>query len=1165
MRILNFDLLAFGPFTDTHLELDGTATDFHVFFGNNEAGKSSALRALSALLFGVPTRTTDHFVHEHTALRIGGRLRHSDGSELIFVRRKGRKNTLLASDGTALPDTALNAFLAGVDANQFETAFGIDHARLEEGAREILKGGGEVGQSLFAAGLGTANLREVLTQLDEQASSLFRQQGHKPTINATLTQYRDALKRIRDLSMSSRAWSDLEKDIAKSQQKRDEVAQEQTDLATKKNRLSRLLKLLPYLGRRRALLEELAPLADVVRFGAGISDSRIDAIRMLEDANKAKGVAESQMKHAQEKVRGLSVSDETLRDEGAITALHEELGSYRKAAQDAGKLQGRQDQLRTDAATILAELRPELTLDDAENLQLETAAKARIRDLAEKHQALVEGAERASQDVENAEASLMELKRELSDLDELSDETRAKLVVGRLRKSGDIEAALAEKATACEAARKGAEVALAALGFWSGTLEEVEELAVPALETVDRFQEEIRASDDRASRAASDTSATRKQLVEQDEKLEALRLAGEVLTETDLAAARMHRTDGWQLVRRAWLDQEDIDEAARAFDPERPLQNSYEHSVEKADEVADRLRREADRVARRAELEAHRERLADELARLAADAAVLATEREQLQARWEQIWSPLGISPLPPREMRAWLSRHSIVVSQASQFRDLTVSVESLDRTIAAARNELNDALGTAREPTLGEQETLAAGLQRAEQVVAAIEAIRRRRSELKKGIEQLETQSDAARAQEKKKGGLLETWRADWANSIAVLGLPGTARPAEANAVLDRLNDLFRNIDETKGLKSRLKGITRDADDFTRQGKALTARIAPDLIGSPPDHAVETLWVRLAISKQAAATLEQINEQLDTLKETIDGAEEDIKLATARLDGLCAQFGCMNLEELEELERQSALGTELDGKLAQLDEHLLEMGGGATVEQLVAEEEATDTGTLEARIDELERRSKELEERRSSLDQLIGGRRADLDRVDGSSQAASEASRAQGLLARIRTDSEQYVRLRLASELLRREIERYREANQGPLLERASGLFEGLTLGSFSGLASDFDDKDQPILLGVRANGDRVGVNGMSDGTCDQLYLSIRLATLEQYLAAHEPIPFVVDDILIRFDDQRAGAALHALRELSSRTQVLFFTHHQRLVELAQELGEGAVAIHAL
>ena len=98
-----------------------------------------------------------------------------------------------------------------------------------------------------------------------------------------------------------------------------------------------------------------------------------------------------------------------------------------------------------------------------------------------------------------------------------------------------------------------------------------------------------------------------------------------------------------------------------------------------------------------------------------------------------------------------------------------------------------------------------------------------------------------------------------------------------------------------------------------------------------------------------------------------------------------------------------------------------------------------------------------------------------------------------------------------------------------------------------------EFVEKDAPVIVGVRPGSKEiVGVEGMSDGTADQLYLALRLASLETYLDKNEPIPFVVDDILIRFDNDRAKAVLQVLAELSTKTQVIFFTHHRHLEDLA-------------
>ena len=86
-----------------------------------------------------------------------------------------------------------------------------------------------------------------------------------------------------------------------------------------------------------------------------------------------------------------------------------------------------------------------------------------------------------------------------------------------------------------------------------------------------------------------------------------------------------------------------------------------------------------------------------------------------------------------------------------------------------------------------------------------------------------------------------------------------------------------------------------------------------------------------------------------------------------------------------------------------------------------------------------------------------------------------------------------------------------------------------------------------------------------MSDGTRDQLYLALRLAHVEQQVVTTEPLPLVLDDLLIHFDDERSGAALSVLAELSDQTQVLLFTHHARVRDLAHEIGGQRTYVHEL
>jgi uncharacterized protein YhaN len=96
---------------------------------------------------------------------------------------------------------------------------------------------------------------------------------------------------------------------------------------------------------------------------------------------------------------------------------------------------------------------------------------------------------------------------------------------------------------------------------------------------------------------------------------------------------------------------------------------------------------------------------------------------------------------------------------------------------------------------------------------------------------------------------------------------------------------------------------------------------------------------------------------------------------------------------------------------------------------------------------------------------------------------------------------------------------------------------------------------------VAVRADELEVGVEGLNDAARFHLYLSLRLASLEGYLQKSEPLPLVLDDVLVDFDEEGSVAALDVLGELSARMQILLFTHHRHNLELAQ----GAVPAERL
>jgi len=172
------------------------------------------------------------------------------------------------------------------------------------------------------------------------------------------------------------------------------------------------------------------------------------------------------------------------------------------------------------------------------------------------------------------------------------------------------------------------------LGLWFGDLTKLMELSLPLAETVQQFEVEYSAAADERRGLEKDRKSDEKELKSVQSDLKKLEYAGEVPSEESLLEARTKRDHGWQLIKRNWLDKEDVAKESHSYDPETPLPEAFENKIENADQVADRLRREADRVANSAALRAKAESLQDALDEYGKNIEKLDQREEKLAKEW---------------------------------------------------------------------------------------------------------------------------------------------------------------------------------------------------------------------------------------------------------------------------------------------------------------------------------------------------------------------------------------------------------------------------------------------------------------------------------------------------------------------------------------------------
>ncbi len=140
------------------------------------------------------------------------------------------------------------------------------------------------------------------------------------------------------------------------------------------------------------------------------------------------------------------------------------------------------------------------------------------------------------------------------------------------------------------------------------------------------------------------------------------------------------------------------------------------------------------------------------------------------------------------------------------------------------------------------------------------------------------------------------------------------------------------------------------------------------------------------------------------------------------------------------------------------------------------------------------------------------------------------------------------------AGMLLREAADAYARKRQPEALHAASDAFDAMTLGAYHKLIV-LDGNDELIALG--RDGREVQVAGMGREMRELARLALRIGCIRAF-GESQPLPVLVDDILVQFNPERATEAMRALASLTWEHQLILFTNHASSVELARAVLPG-------
>ncbi|MEP2531192.1 AAA family ATPase [Shimia sp.] len=1145
MRLNCLDLTRYGKFTELSLPFgtkESGKPDLHVIYGANEAGKSTLLSGWLDLLFQIPVRSSMGFLHPYSSMKLGAAL-EIDGRIHDVIRIKKRGHSLLDAHGSPIGEALLHGGLRGLDRSSYAAMFSLNRQTLDEGGESILASEGDLGELLFQASAGLSDLTTQLSTLREESMEFLNATGRKGRLKELRAEFDELGVRIKGLDTAAPEFARMAKErdaaqaIWQNARKTAEAAQ------AKLLETERLSGALPLAIRLKRFDGNIADLGDTpvppkgwLEELAALDRAETEMATLLETTAKTVNELQVDLGRIPQDNGILEASDAIASTENLKSAYDTALVDLPKRVKERDAEDhairdslARLDQAGVDPATVL----PQVTV------------LGRLRGLVEQHSGVAtklasaaEELERARVDAEQTAQRLNKAGGSAADLGALVglvQNTRRDDPVGSLDRSlemlADVEADWQER--------------LIALAPWSGDGTAAESLVRPSRSTLERLAADL-------ENAAKETQRERETLerLEEDVVQRESRLAEADATATitleDAAKVRARRETEWGH-HRAKLNNETADR--------------FEEAMRLDDQVAATITDQRTR----AEMAQESERALIEAKRLV-DAAK--TRVKEAETRHDELATTLagivtGMSTLLPSDMNialflAWLTKldqaHEALRNRSEAHRKVSGCKRSVDRARSGLLLALSQAgrdLPETTDLTLV-LETAQSLLDRKTKIEALSEADVIAQQELTRRAKSMdEAKASMAEWQSEWKAACAETWMAKTLPNVSVM-----------RAVLAELDQLRRHHDRATELDHRIAAMQTDSDQFKNAVNRLSERLGITKEG-PAHEMWHDIKQRLRLAEVSQSQRADLEKRLENATLAQADLNRKARIHRTRTEEFASFFQVDTWQQAREALTRAGDRTLLVKSRNECAADLCAQMHAGKTEEALERLKGTDEIELEARAESLRTDLKTL--RSDQEEAHTGFRNAEdaLENIGGDEAVARLEEQRQTLLLEMEDGARQNLQRRLGLLAVDAALRQYRDTHRSGMLERASEAFRAMSRGRYSGLAAQ-PDGAREVLVALAAEGGSKEADQLSDGTRAQLYLALRIAGYHEFVRNNGPVPFVADDIMESFDDDRAAEAFGLLAKMSETGQVIYLTHHTHVCDIAQKICPS-VRIHEL
>ncbi|MFT8321800.1 MAG: AAA family ATPase [Bacillus sp. (in: firmicutes)] len=258
MFIKSITIYGYGKLENQSFSVNGP---LQVFFGENEAGKSTIMSFIHSILFGFPTKQQSELryepKHQH---KYGGKLSGLfPNYGLVTIERvKGKAAgdvTVTLENGRRGQEELLEELLKGVDKALFQSVFSFNLQGLQN-VHQLR--GEELGRFLFSTGaVGSDALLKAENELQKELDQRFRPNGKKPQLNEKLALLKEKYRQLKMAEKTNSQYQQLlnqKGNLEESIQQADETKRQ---MEKNKRQLEEWIKIKPLVQEKTELKKRI--------------------------------------------------------------------------------------------------------------------------------------------------------------------------------------------------------------------------------------------------------------------------------------------------------------------------------------------------------------------------------------------------------------------------------------------------------------------------------------------------------------------------------------------------------------------------------------------------------------------------------------------------------------------------------------------------------------------------------------------------------------------------------------------------------------------------------------------------------------------------------------------------------------------------------------------